>query len=80
MEHEAMSGEGIPKIHRLKTRKLIEEVAVKLAEMDGFKTSSRAFEWIAIEPYLRDTVNPRSSGYVIRAIEILKIVKKHGLN
>ena len=70
-----MSGEGIPKIHRVKTRRLIEDIAFKLAEMDGFRVAPTAFEFLQVEPYLRDTINPRSIGYVIRAIEILKIVK-----
>jgi hypothetical protein len=69
----------IPKIHRAKTRKIIQSVASKLAEMDGFKiVDPKAFEWLQIEPYLRDPVNPRLVGYVFRAIEILKIVKEHG--
>lgn len=72
-----MNSGHIPKIHRFKTRRVIEDIAFKLVEMDGFKVAPTEFEWLQIEPYLRDTINPRSIGYVLRAIEILKIVKDH---
>lgn len=73
-----MTGKGIPKIHRTKTRKTLETLARKLAEMDGYKATPTAFHWLQIEPYLRDTVNPRSVHYMVRAIEVYKIMKSQG--
>jgi hypothetical protein len=67
----------IPRIHRLSTRNQIINVAIELARHDGYNLSPVAFDWLKQEPRQRDpqTIDPRSTWYVRRAIAVIKILK-----